>query len=168
MLAGFVDGRGRASDIGFRTLRFSLTDSEGFLAMMAGEEVRAQGGAIASMDLIEAKPLPLLKPVRGDLISTPRRVVFLAAAGLQRAEPFTFFNVSFGLQKTAGEHFFTVQGGREFVQFEKGDIESSSRAGPSLELVLRGARPGAPKEMARYRLRIEPESVAREAVDGLG
>jgi len=37
MLAGFVDGRGRAYDIGFRTLRFSLTDADGLLATVADE-----------------------------------------------------------------------------------------------------------------------------------
>src|SRR6266545_6139021 len=106
MLAGFVDGRGRAYDIGFRTLRFSLTDADGLLATVSDEEVRVQGAAIASIDLMEAKPIPLLLPVRGELTATGRRVVFLATPGLQRPDTLTFYNVSLSLHRTAIEHFF--------------------------------------------------------------
>src|SRR5881397_2114055 len=117
MLAGFVDGRGRAYDIGFRTLRLSLTDEDGQLALSAGEEARVQSAASASMDLMDAKPIPLLLPVRGDLTATAARIVFLAASGLPRSVPYTFYNVALGLHESAVQHFFTAQGGREFVQF---------------------------------------------------
>src|SRR3989442_9469754 len=125
MLVGFVDGRGRAYDMGFRTLRFSLTDEEGLLATLAGETVRAQGAATASMDMMDAKQVPLLLPVRGDVTATGRRAVFLAGTRLPPAGPFTFYNVSLALHKSAVEHFFTSEGGREVVLFEKADIEQS-------------------------------------------
>src|SRR6266511_1203933 len=167
MLAGFVDGRGRAYDIGFRTLRLSLTDEDGLLAMSAGEEVRVHGAATASMDLMGPKSIPLLLPVRGELTATPIRVVFLAASGVSRPDPYTFYNVALGLHKSALEHFFTVQGGREFIQFGKADVEGSSAAGSAFEIVLRGPRPGAPAETVRYRLRLEPRSLADEALRAL-
>jgi hypothetical protein len=168
MLAGFVDGRGRAYDVGFRTLRLSLTDEEGVLLTEAGEKARVQGRATVSVDLLDSKAIPLLLPVAGDLTATERRVVFLAAAGVPRKEPFTFFNVSLGLHPTAIEHFFTVQGGREFLQFTKEDVESSSPAGGATVVVLRGSRPGKPAEAARYRARIEPRTFAERALAALG
>src|SRR5207247_5537344 len=129
MIMGFVDGRGRAYDVGFRTLRLSLTDGEGVLLAGPGEDGRAQQGATVSVDLLAPKPVPFLRPVLGELTATRARVVFLAAPELARKEPFTFFNVSLPLHPSAIEHFFTVQGGREFVQFGKEDIESTTRAG---------------------------------------
>ena len=168
MLAGFVDGRGRAYDIGFRTLRLSLTDEEGVLALTAGEEVVAQGAATAAMEVLDPKPLPLLLPAPGEVVGTRRRAVFLATAGGPRPAALTFYNVSLSLHRTALEHFFTAQGGREFVQFEASDVEQSSPSGLALELLLHGPRPGAPKETSRFRLRIEPAAMAREALSALG
>ncbi len=167
MLTGFVDGRGRAYDIGFRTLRFSLIDEDGLVALEAGEEVRAQGAATVSMDLVDPKPLRLLLPVAGEITATSRRFVFLAAAGLPRKDPSTFFNVALSLHPSAVEHFFTVQGGREFVQFAKADVESTRSSGGALEVVVRGPRAGRPTETARYRLRIEPRAAAEEALAAL-
>ena len=167
MIAGFVDARGRAYDVGFRTLRLSLTDAEGFLVLAAGEEIRLQEEATASLDLLGPKPVPFLRPVRGEVTATGARVVFLAVPGLPRKEPFTFFNVSLALHPSAIEHFFTVQGGREFVQFAREDVGSST-PGPAMEVVLRGQRPGAPTEPARYRMRIEPGPVGAGALASLG
>ncbi|OGS50999.1 MAG: hypothetical protein A3K65_01900 [Euryarchaeota archaeon RBG_16_68_12] len=167
MLAGFVDGRGRAYDVGFRTLRFSLVGEDGLLETAAGEEVRSQGAATAAADLIEPRAMPFLLLVRGELTATARRVVFLAAAGLDRRDPVTFFNVGLSLQRTAVEHFFTAQAGREFLQFEKADVESTWPSGPALEAVLRGPRPGRAAETARYRLRLEPRRAAEEALAAL-
>ena len=167
MLAGFVDGRGRAYDIGFRTLRSSLVDADGLLVLGAGEGVRAQAEATASMEILDPKPLRLLLPVTGEITATGMRVVFLAAAGLPRKEPFTFYNVALGLHPSAVEHFFTVQGGREFVQFGRADVESSRASGGTLEVVVRGPRAGRPTETAGYRLRVEPRGVAEEALASL-
>ena len=168
MIAGFVDARGRAYDVGFRTLRLSLTDEEGLLATGAGEQIAVQEEATVSMSLLEPKPVPFLMPVRGEVISTGVRVVFLATPGLPRTAPFTVFNVSLPLHPSAIEHFFTVQGGREFVQLEKGDVESSTSSGRAMEVTLRGPRPGKAAESARYALRIEPRSVAEKAFAALG
>jgi len=168
MIAGFVDGRGRAYDVGFRTLKLFLTDGEGLLATGPGEEVRLQEAATVSMDLLGPKPVSFLRPVRGELTGTGTRVVFLAAPGLPRTEPFAFFNVALALHPSAIEHFFTVQGGREFVQFGKDDIEASSASGPAIEAVLRGPAPGKPAEGARYRVRIEPRSAGERALAALG
>ena len=55
MIMGFVDGRGRAYDVGFRTLRLSLTDGEGVLLAGPGEDVRVQQGATVSVDLMAPK-----------------------------------------------------------------------------------------------------------------
>ncbi len=167
MLAGFVDGRGRAYDVGFRTLRFSLIGEDGLLETAAGEEVRSQGAATAAADLIEPRAMPFLLPVPGELTATPRRVVFLAAPGLERRDTVTFFNVSLSLQRTAVEHFFTAQAGREFLQFERADVESTWPSGPAFEAVLRGPHPGRSAETARYRLRLEPRSAAEEALAAL-
>ena len=167
MIMGFVDGRGRAYDVGFRTLRLSLTDGEGVLLTGPGEEVRVQQAATVSVDLIGPKPVPFLRPVPGELIATRARVVFLAGPGLARTEPFTFFNVSLPLHPSAIEHFFTAQGGREFVQFGKEDVESTARAGAALDVVLRGPAPGEPGEVARYRARIEPRSASEQALAAL-
>ena len=164
MRAGFVDGRGRAYDIGFRTLRLSLTDDEGMLVTGAGENVIVQERATASMDILGPKAISLLLPTIGELVATRARVVFLAAAGIPRKEPFTRFNVSIGLHPSAIEHFFAAQGGREFVQFAKEDIESSSTAGSGMEIVVRGLRPGAPSESARFRIRLEPRAAAQRAL----
>jgi len=164
MIAGFVDARGRAYDVGFRTLRLFLTDEEGMLATSAGEKIALQEDATVSMSLLEPKSIPFLMPVRGEVISPGVRVVFLATPGLPRTAPFTFFNVSLSLHPSAIEHFFTVQGGREFVQFEKGDVESSSSSGPAMDVTLRGSRPGKLAESARYLLRIEPRSVGEKAL----
>ncbi len=164
MLAGFVDGRGRAYDIGFRTLRSSLVDADGLLVLGAGEEVRTQAAATVSMDLLDPKPLRLLLPVPGELTGTGRRVVFLARASLPRKAPFTFYNVALGLHSSAVEHFFTVQGGREFVQFGRADVESSGATGVALEVLVRGPRAGRPTETAGYRLRVEPREAAEEAL----
>ncbi len=168
MLAWFVDARGRAYDVGFRTLRFSLVDEEGLLALEAGEEVRVQGAAIASADLMDPKEMRFLLPARGEVAATPRRVVFLAAPGLPRKDPYTLFNVSLALQGTAVEHFFTAQGGREFLQFSGADVESRAGSGPALDVVVRGPRPGRSTETARYRVRLEPRSVGEEALAALG
>ncbi|HEY4704347.1 MAG TPA: hypothetical protein VII27_01240 [Thermoplasmata archaeon] len=167
MLAGFVDGRGRAYDIGFRTLRSSLVDADGLLVLGADEGVRAQAAATASMEILDPKPLRLLLPVTGEITATGMRVVFLAAAGLPRKEPFTFYNVALGLHPSAVEHFFTVQGGREFVQFGKADVESSGASGRALEVLVRGPRAGRPTETARYSLRVEPRAAAEEALTAL-
>ncbi len=164
MLAGFVDGRGRAYDIGFRTLRSSLVDADGLLVLEAGEEVRAQAAATASMDLLDPKPLRLLLPVAGEIAGTGRRVVFLAGADLPRKVPFTFYNVAVRLHPSALEHFFTVQGGREFVQFGRTDVESSGAFGGGVEVVVRGPRAGRSTETARYRLRVEPRAAGEEAL----
>ncbi len=168
MIAGFVDGRGRAYDVGFRTLRLSLTDGEGLLLTGPGEEIRVQEAVTVSVDLLSPKPVPFLRPVRGELTATRARVVFLAAPGLPRTEPYSFFNVSLPLHPSAIEHFFTVQGGREFVQFAKEDVESTSPSGAATEVVLRGPAPGEPGEVARYRARIEPRSAGERAVAALG
>jgi hypothetical protein len=167
MLAGFVDARGRAYDVGFRTLRFSLVDGEGLLATAAGEDVRAQGGVTAAIDLVDPKAIPFLFPLRGELTATARRAVFLAGSDVPRKDPFTLFNVSLSLPRSAVEHFFTAQGGREFVQFERADVESSAPSGPALVLVVRGPRPGRPAETVRYRIRFEPRSVAGDALRAL-
>ncbi len=167
MLAGFVDGRGRAYDIGFRTLRSSLLDADGMLALGEAEAVRAQAAATASMDLLDPQPMRLLLPVAGEVLTTGRRCVFLAAAGLPRTPPFTFYNVALGLHPDAIEHFFAAQGGREFVQFARPDVESSAPSGGALAIVLRGPRAGRPTETARYRLRLEPRSAADAAFSAL-
>ena len=164
MIAGFVDARGRAYDVGFRTLRLFLTDEEGILATSAGEQIAVQEEATVSISLLERKPVPFLMPVRGEVISTGVRIVFLGAPGLARTAPFTFFNVSLPLHPSAIEHFFTVQGGREFAQFEKSDVESSSSLGTAMEATLRGPRPGKAEEWAHYLLRIEPRSVGERAL----
>jgi hypothetical protein len=148
-------------------LRLSLTDTEGVLATSAGEEVRTQEGATVSLDLLDPKPVPFLRQVRGELTATTKRVVFLAASGLPRSGPFTFFNISLALHASAIEHFFTVQGGREFVQFEKGEVETWKPSGPAVEVVLRGPAPGKPAEAARYRMRIEPRSAGERALAAL-
>ena len=168
MIAGFVDGRGRAYDVGFRTLRLPLTDEEGLLVTGPGEAVRFQEAATVSMDLLGAKPALFLRPVRGEVIATGTRVVFLASPGLPRREPFAFFNVSLALHPSAIEHFFMVQGGREFVQFGKGDLETMSRSGATMEGILRGPAPGKPGEVARHRIRIEPRSAGERAIAALG
>ena len=168
MIAGFVDGRGRAYDVGFRTLRLSLTEAEGMLVTAPGEEVRFQEAATVSMDLLGPRPVPFLRPVRGELIATRMRVVFLASPELPRKEPFTFFNVALPLHPSAIEHFFTVQGGREFVQFAKDDLETTSGSGAAMEGVLRGPAPGKPGEVARYRIWIEPRSAGGGALAALG
>lgn len=168
MIAGFVDGRGRAYGVDFRTLRLSLTDGEGMLLTGPGEAVRVQVGASLSMDIAGPKSVPFLRQVRGEFTATTARVVFLAAPGLPRTEPYTFLNVALPLHPSAIEHFFTVQGGREFVQFGKEDVESSASAGAALELVLKGPAPGRPAEVARYRARIEPRSAGEHALAALG
>ena len=167
MLAGFVDGRGRAYDIGFRTLRLYLTDAEGVLATGPGESVVVQGRATVSMELLDPKPVPLLLPLPSELAATRQRVVAIASPGVLRRQPPTFFNVSLGLHPSALEHFFTVEGGREFAQFAKADVESSAASGSAATLVLRGPRPGAPSESVRYRMRIEPRSLADQALAAL-
>lgn len=167
MIAGFVDGRGRAYDVGFRTLRLSLTDLEGMLLTGPGEAVRLQAGASLSMEIVGPKPVPFLRQVRGELIATSARAVFLAAPGLPRTEPYTFFNVALPLHPSAIEHFFTVQGGREFVQFVKEDVESSAPSGEAIDVVLKGPAPGRPGDVARYRARIEPPSAGEQALAAL-
>jgi len=167
MLAGFVDGRGRAYDVSFRTLRLSLTDEDGMIATEPAEKVVVQGSATISVDLLDSKPIPFLLPLKGELTGTATRVIFLAAAGLARKDPFTLFNISHGLHPSAIEHFFTAQGGREFVQFKKDDVESSTGARAALEIVLRGPRPGKSNETARYRVHIEPRSVGERALGAL-
>ena len=55
MIAGFVDGRGRAYDVSFRTLKLSLTDGEGMLLTGPGEKVQVQVATSLSMDLVGPK-----------------------------------------------------------------------------------------------------------------
>lgn len=167
MIAGFVDGRGRAYDAGFRTLRLSLTDGEGTLLTAAGEGVRFQSAATLSLEIAGPKPVPFLRAVGGELTATSARGVFIAASELPRTKPFTFFNVALPLHPSAIEHFFTVQGGREFVQFTKEDVESTAPVGGALDLVLRGPAPGKPGETARFRARVEPRSAGEQALTAL-
>ena len=167
MLVGFVDGRGRAYDIGFRTLRFSLLDDEGLFLTGPSESVAVQAPAVASMDLVEPRSIPLLAPTHGELLGTDRRVVFLAAKGLPRKQPYTFYNISLSLHSTAVQHFFTAQGGREFVLFETPDLTAARPKGNAVEIDLRGPVPATGAGVGTYRLRIEPRSVVDEALQAL-
>ena len=167
MLAGFVDGRGRAYDIGFRTLRFSLVDEDGLLNTLPDESIAAQAMATVAMDLLEPRAMPFLIPTQAELLGTPRRIIIIAAKGLRRSEPFTFFRVALNLHPDAVRHFFVAQGGREYVVVEKADIVSSTRPRNRLEIDTRGPAPGKPSETARYRIRIEPGSVGEDALQAL-
>jgi len=167
MLLGFVDGRGRAYDVSFRTLRLSLTDEDGVIATEPPEKVTVQGSATVSVDLIDSKRIAFLHSLNGELTATGTRIIFLATAGLARKAPFTFFNVSLSLQLTAIEHFFTAQGGREFLQFRKEDIESSTGERAALDIVIRGPRPGKINEASRYRVRVEPRALGERALNAL-
>lgn len=167
MLAGFVDGRGRAYDIGFRTLRFSLVDEDGLLVTAPGEAISVQESASASMDLLEPQSVPLLRPSKGELIATLHRIVFIVAKGFPRKDPFTFFNVGLSLHPSAIEHFFLAQGGREFVLLEKADIITFKPQGARLAVEMRGPAPGTPSETARFLLRIEPRGAAEAALSAL-
>ena len=167
MIAGFVDGRGRAYGVSFRTLKLSLTDGEGMLLTGPGEKVQVQVATSLSMDLVGPKSVVFLTQVRGEFTATSSRVVFLAASGLPRAEPFTFFNVALPLHPSAIEHFFTAQGGREFVQFTREDVESPAPEGTGFRIVLKGPAPGKPGEVARYRARIEPRSAGEQVLAAL-
>src|SRR5207247_10140486 len=108
------------------------TAGAGGLAPTAGEEVGAQRAATAAMEVLEPKPLPLLRPAPGEVVGTRRRAVFLATAGGRRPAALTFYNVSLSLHRTALEHFFTAQGGREVVQFEASAVERSWLSGCAL------------------------------------
>lgn len=164
MLLGFLDGQGRAYDLTFATLKRRLMDGEGTWAVDPGETLRGGVSLEAAMFLEAPRPHLLLAPTSGTAYASDRRLLFVAAEAVERTpeEP-TRFQVAVRVPRTAVEHLFRAQGGREVVEAARQEIRGATEARSELTLRIEAPWVGGPGPAA-FLLVLRPLRAAREAV----
>lgn len=169
MLAGFVDRRGRMYDVNFRTLRTRLLDEGGNLMLREGEvsesEATCEGEATVTLG---SRTVPFLLRSAGGLTQTTHRFVFIVGERAERPpEQLTRFNVKLPLHPDAMSSFFRDQGGREFLEFEAGDVVAAREDRRAISVGLRGPSPLRVGEAAEYTAIFSPAGAARHALGTL-
>jgi hypothetical protein len=169
VLLGFLDGRGRAYDLTFRTLKRRLRDESGAWDLEPGEALAGGVPLEAALFLESPRPRLLLRPTTGSAAASARRLVFVAGEGVLRTteEP-TAFNVAVHVPPTAVDHLFRGSGGREVLEVRREDIRRAVASRADLALDLEATWVGGGKEPARFRLVLRPRPAAEEAVEPLG
>ncbi len=162
MLLGFLDGRGRAYDLNFRTLKRRLKDAEGNWELEEGETL---GGAVsveAALFLETPRAHLLLRPTGGAAYASDRRLVFVASAVERTPDEPTAFNVAIHVPPTAVEFLFRASEGREVVEVRRPEIRETTESGG--ELALKAEAPWVNGAPAGFRLILRPLAAARDAV----
>lgn len=162
MLMGFLDARGRAYDLTFRTTKLRLLDSEGGLELGPGESFRGERPTTASLRLNQDSRWALvLRPVPGTVLRTSQRIVFLGDTGLSREDQHvTFFNVQIPILESAVRHLFVGEAGREFVAVAAAEVAATAVEGDAFVVTVQAPDITRPVKAAEYRLELRP---SREA-----
>lgn len=166
MLLGFLDGRGRAYDLSFRTTKLRMLDADGELELRTGETVRGEGRLEASLLLERGdRWAVLLRPVPGTLVRTSERIVFLGDSDLARKDPrTTFFNVQLPVSVTAVRHLLEAESGREFLAVPLEEVAARSRTADALVVTVDATDVTRPSNRAAYRLELRPAADAEDVL----
>ena len=165
VLLGFLDGQGRAYDLTFGTLKRRMKDAEGNWELDGDESLSSGVSVECALFLQTPRPHLILRPTSGLAHASARRLVFVAAKDLERTpeEP-TRFNVAIYAPRTAVEHLFRAQEGRELVEIGREEIRGTTESRAELTLQLAARWMGSGTEDATFTLILRPRTAARNAV----
>ncbi|HEV8594875.1 MAG TPA: hypothetical protein VGR51_05025 [Thermoplasmata archaeon] len=168
MLLGFLDGRGRAYDLNFRTLKRRLADADGTWEMEPGEAFGAEVPLEAAVFLEMPRPHLLMRPTSGTVRASGRRLLFVAEAVERTEEQPTAFNVAIHVPRTAVDFLLRESGGREVLEVRAEEFRGTVDARSELTLKAEGAWVGgAPPASLLLVLRPRKEALAAVAPLGL-
>ena len=169
MLLGFLDGQGRAYDLTFGTLKRRVKDAEGSWELEPGESLSAGVSVECALFLQTPRPHLVLRPTSGLAYASLRRFVFVAATDVERTpeEP-TRFNVAIHAPRTAVEHLFRAQAGRELLEVRREEVRGTSESRAELTLQIEARWMGGGSSPSSFALILRPRAAALEAVAPLG
>lgn len=166
---GYVDGQGRAYRTDFRSYLFRLLDSDGAINLTEGEKIIMEVQLASVILLPEENSKLMLSQVRGSVMKSNERLVFLALENLSRSHSrLSYLNIPpSGIPATAVEQFFLEKGGREFWEIDVSEAVRKSRIGDRVVLDVRSDVQDLPHG-PNYEIELYPLEEAERLLEDFG